>query len=212
MNKLHLYNIEAYQRYKLCEQENPNQLSSPLLASPQIIESPGKILYIGQETNTWGKEINNNFISNLEALYDNFLKNDATNRPYWKFIKGMINESLYDSVVWSNLLLCGKKDTLGTPNVSQQLLELSEDYLYHLYEVSKPRSVVIASSPNSVYKELINHFFEKVDCDIKDTLSTSQPVLVDEEKNIIWTYHPRYLAQSKNTEKVKTICKKYINK
>ena len=211
MNHFHLYNQDIFNQYLLCEKEHPDKLSYPLLVSPECLNKTGKILYIGQETNTWGKDLTSNMtVKELEGLYDSFLQAGATNRPYWKFIKSIIDKSLYESVVWSNLLLCGKRDGLGTPEVSDDLFRLSTEYLYHLYEVCKPSCVVILSSPRSIYANLIQSFFENIGCDILDIISPSQPILVNLDKNVIWTYHPKYLAMSKQTEKVKTICKKYI--
>ena len=129
---------------------------------------------------------------------------------YWKFIKSMIDKPLYDSVVWSNLLVCGKRDGLGTPEVSDELFQLSTEYLYHLYEISKPSQVIILSSPRLVYAKLIRSFLENIGCVMNETISSTQSILVNQEKNIIWTYHPKYLAMSKQTEKVKSICKKYL--
>lgn len=213
MNSLHLCNIKTYEKYLLCSHESPEQLSYPLLVSPKCIEKTGKILYVGQETNTWGNQGNNELsVEQLEYLYDSFLKNGATNRPYWKFIKEMIHEPLYDSVVWTNLLLCGKRDSMGTPEVSEFLFQLSEEYLWNLYQISQPSSVIIMSSPNSVYKHLIKRFLEKLNCQITEIISSKQPVLIDEQKKVIWTYHPKFLALSKKTDLVQKSCKQYIIK
>lgn len=213
MNHFHLYNQQVFKEYLLCDKENPGMLSYPLLVSPEYINTSGKILCIGQETNTWGNHfLKDVSVDDLEDLYASFLKKGATNRPYWKFIKEVTADSSLESIVWSNLLLCGKRDTLGTPEVSENLFHLSEEYLYHLYKECYPCHVMILSSPHSVYANLIQCFFENIDCHMSDTLSSRQPVLINEDKKVIWTYHPKYLTMSKQIEKVKTICKNYISK
>ena len=105
-----------------------------------------------------------------------------------------------------------KRDSMGTPEVSEFLFQLSEEYLWNLYQISQPSSVIIISSPNSVYKHLIERFLEKLDCQITETISSKQPVLIDEQKKIIWTYHPKFLVLSKKTEQVQKSCKQYIMK
>lgn len=211
MNHFHLYNQEIFNRYLTCTKEQSDKLSYPLLVSPESLYITGKILYIGQETNTWGNQLHSSVsVEDLETLYDSFLRSEATNRPYWKFIKSMIDKPLYESVVWSNLLLCGKRDGLGTPEVSDELFQLSTEYLYHLYEISKPSHVIILSSPRLVYAKLIRSFLENIGCVMNETISSTQSILVNQEKNVIWTYHPKYLAMSKQTEKVKSICKKHL--
>ena len=50
-----------------------------------------------------------------------------------------------------------KRDSMGTPEVSEFLFQLSEEYLWNLYQISQPSSVIIMSSPNSVYKHLIKN-------------------------------------------------------
>ena len=148
---------------------------------------------------------NETYRNNLEAAIDNRLTEFASNYQYKTFYG-----TLYDSVVWSNLLVCGKRDGLGTPEVSDELFQLSTEYLYHLYEISKPSQVIILSSPRLVYAKLIRSFLENIGCVMNETISSTQSILVNQEKNIIWTYHPKYLAMSKQTEKVKSICKKYL--
>ena len=117
MNQFHLYNIEILKQYRLIlNRYGREDLSYPLLVSPTLLNKDGKILYVGQETNTWGKEYEDpEIVGKLESLYEHFLRNGATNRPFWKFLKPILTSELHEQVIWSNLLLCGKKETLGTP-------------------------------------------------------------------------------------------------
>lgn len=101
---------------------------------------------------------------------------------------------------------------MGTPEVSEFLFQLSEEYLWNLYQISQPSSVIIMSSPNSLYKYLIECFLGKLDCQIMENISSKQPVLIDKKKKIMWTYHPKFLALSKKTDQVQKSCKQYIMK
>ena len=74
MNNFHLYNIETFKKYQLLKEHTVNNWSYPLLVSPNSLNEKGKILYIGQETNTWGRNMKfSNPIIELENMYDLFI-------------------------------------------------------------------------------------------------------------------------------------------
>ena len=170
-------------------------------------------MYIGQETNTWGKNLDDHqVIENLETLYEQFLKGGATNRPFWKFLKPLLTKELYEEVVWSNLLLCGKKDTLGTPELPQELITLSIDYLCQLYEEANPSLVLITSSSRFPYNEIVERFLQRIGVLLSSYPTRQHPYTVDKEEKVLWTYHPKYLYMSKNCVKVQEKCKQILLK
>lgn len=214
MRQFHLYNIEILKQYQLITNRYGREdLSFPLLVSPKLLNNDGKILYIGQETNTWGKNLDDHqVVENLETLYEQFLKGGATNRPFWKFLKPLLTKELYEEVVWSNLLLCGKKDTLGTPELPQELITLSIDYLCQLYEEANPSLVLIASSSRFPYNEIVERFLQRIGVLLSGYPTRQHPYTVDKEEKVLWTYHPKYLYMSKNCVKVQEKCKQILLK
>lgn len=214
MNQFHVYNIEILKQYRLIlNRYGREDLSYPLLVSPTLLNKDGKILYVGQETNTWGKEYEDpEIVGKLESLYERFLRSGATNRPFWKFLKPILTSELHEQVIWSNLLLCGKKETLGTPELPQELITLSIDYLYHLYKESNPSLVLIASSSRTPYNAIVEEFLQKIDIFHLDRPTAQQPYSVDKDEKVLWTYHPKYLYMSKNCAKVQEACKRIILK
>ena len=213
MNNFHLYNIETFKKYQLLKEHTANNWSYPLLVSPNSLNEKGKILYIGQETNTWGRNMKfSNPIIELENMYDLFMKQGATNRPFWKFIKEIIENNIDSSIVWANLLLCGKKDGYGTPCLSDEFKKLSSDYLLQLYYATAPSHVIIASSACGIYGEMVQEFLSKIHVSMYSSLNSSCSILVDDTNHIFWTYHPKYLSLTKNTHYVQQLCKEKIRK
>ena len=193
-------------------------LSGPLLVSSSEefynnISNNKSIMYIGQETNGWLNEGN---VSDFESLYQNFLYNNNYNREFWKFIR-LVIEKRYDlkldNILWANALICGRKDELGTPIVTDKLESISKDYLVKLYNHFKPEMVVIASGPNNPYYEIIKEFLKSIDSCISGYYPTlNESIIGDESKNIYYTYHPNYLNRkhilTKNSSYLNEIYKK----
>ena len=175
-----------------------NSLSMPLLVSTNEsyisnLENNKTIFYIGQETNGWCNRFNQQCI---EDVYYNFLNNNATNKEYWKFLRNIIGEekNKFDNVIWSNALICGKSDGLGTPNVDDILLDEGLKNLLFLYNLFKPDMTVIVSGPKEPYYEVIKEFLKGIKSNISGLYPSIKDMLVsDEDKNIHYTYHPNYL-------------------
>ena len=213
MREFHLYNTEIFNKYILYRDSyNLSDISLPLLVSPNLLKEKNKILYIGQETNTWGKHHSQDItVEVLENIYDQFLKMGPPNTIYWKFIRDLFEtDNLYQNLVWSNLLLCGKKDTLGTPKLPDEFISLSSEYLFQLYQTMLPSKVIITSSPKYPYINVITSFLEKCGVDIINGPSKNFPVVFDSSLQIFWTYHPKYLRLSKKSINVTKEIKKYI--
>lgn len=192
-------------------------LSGPLLVSSskefkESIQNNKSIMYIGQETNGW---LNEGTSLDFESLYQNFLYNNNYNREFWKFIRMIIektNDLKLDNILWANSIICGKKDELGTPIITDKLEAISKDYLVKLYKHFKPDMVVIASGPNNPYYEIIKEFLKSIDSGLSGYYPTIKDSIVsDEDKNIHYTYHPNYLNRkhilTKNSDYLKQIYK-----
>lgn len=214
MSQLHDFNIELINKYN--NLENKEDLSFPLLVSSnesylEGLKDNKKIFYIGQETNCWLNSNDINMVPDvniLENAYYNFLtKRCATNRDFWTFIRACLEiekEELSKNIIWSNLFVSGKRTEIGAPNYTDDLVNMSIENLTFLYEYFKPNGVVIVGGPCNPYYKLTIEFLKQIKCNLIDSWPTlNNPLLIDEEKNIFWTYHPNY--QNKKNIKTKII-------
>ena len=192
--ELHEYNKYIFDKYNelACKEE----LSKPLLVSPALTGKK-EVLYIGKETNTWYDEVD---LLKLEQKYYDFMKNNARNRDFWKFIKRMYN---IDQVVWNNVFICGKKDTLGLTPYYADIYQMSIEYLVYLYNYYKPAKTIITAGPNNPYYQVIEDFCKQVNSNLVGMYpTTNNPIVTDEQLGIYYTYHPKYLKMIKKTDEV----------
>lgn len=217
MNELHIFNCQIYEKYKLIK--NYEELSCPLLVCSnqnylqEINNSNNKILYVGEETNSWLNYNSDSIfkIEEIENTYYEFLRNDATNREFWNYIKKIIgNENkLINNVIWTNSLIAGKKDGIGHPEMCSELKEISIEYLVFLYNYFKPKSVILTSGPKNPYYDITIEFLKQIKSNINNYPTLQNNLIIDKEKNIFWTYHPAYQNRkgfkNKNIEKIKKL-------
>lgn len=190
---LRVFNDVIFNKY--LKLEHVNTFSSPLLVSSLESFKNRDTLYVGQETNGWGE---GNSIE-LENLYHSFMMNKALNTPFWQFIKYITD---IDNVIWCNTLLCGKKGEIGPPIYSDEIKDISIEYLIYLYKYFNPKHVVIVSGPNDPYNEIIKEFLKEINSNIFNEYPTNKnKLIVDETKNIAYTYHPKYLNLKKSNIK-----------
>lgn len=176
------------------------ELSSPLLVSSNEdyinnLKNVSNIFYIGQETNGW---IHSNDVETLEKGYLNFLLNNNYYKEYWKFINLVRKDSskCFSNVLWSNTLICGKKDAIGTPKINDVLLSISLENLKYLYDLIKPKMTLIVSGPCNPYYEIITEFLKYINSSINGLYpNTREMIISDVDKNIHYTYHPNYLKR-----------------
>lgn len=214
MTQLHEFNIELLKKYN--KLPNKDELAFPLLVSSNAsyiddIKENKKIFYIGQETNCWINYDDVNLepeVNLIENAYYNFLsKRYATGRDYWTFIRACLEiekEELSKNVIWSNLFIAGKRNGIGAPKYTDDLLNISIENLTFLYEYFKPNGVIIVGGPCNPYYRLTIEFLNQIKSNLINSYPTSsKPLLIDEDKNIFWTYHPNY--QNKKHIKSKII-------
>lgn len=192
MANLKIYNEKILNNFYRLEYQN--EYSYPLLVSPKLKKYDPKIMYIGQETNTWLKDKNEKVTQEeLEDTYYYFLKNGLPSSLFWKFIKKSfdLKEEVYKNIIWCNSIICGKKNEKGTPMLSCEMMEISIDYLIYLYHEFNPDYIVIVAGPNDPYYFIIKTFLS---CIKKENLAspTRKNVFVLND-SIFWTYHPNYL-------------------
>lgn len=200
MNKLHDFNKYIFEEYNKIE--NLEDLSLPLLISSDlsyINNLEKKIMYIGQETNGWVNDYEVDYEINavvLEQIYLSFLRKGATNRDFWLFIKHVLdisNDKLKNNVIWNNTLLAGKRIEKGHPIVSKKLENLSLDYLLFTHDYFKPEQIIFVNGPHNPYYDITIKFLKELKSKLIHEYPTkNNPLLIDEDKNIIWTYHPNY--------------------
>ena len=192
LHEFNNYILNEYNRLA-CKDE----LSKPLLVSPKLT-SKKEVLYIGKETNTWYDDED---LVMLEQRYYDFMKNNARNRDFWKFIKSMYS---VDQVLWNNTFICGKKDTLGLTPYYEDIYQMSVDYLVYLYKYFKPNKTIIACGPNNPYYRVVEAFCKEVNSNLVGLYPTSkEPIVSDYNLNIHYTYHPKYLKMNHKTDEVK---------
>lgn len=212
-----MYNADVLLALKNIKFSSP--VSAPLLVSSKqqyvtlIKENPHSILYIGQETNTWLK---NTVLTQevIEEGYQNFfVDGDTTNRPFWKFIKTLIDqEKVSNQVIWANALLIGKQDNKGKLEEYEKIYDISVEYLVYLYQYFHPDKVVIVSGPNNPYYSIIVDFLNRIGYQYFGYPTKEKPVVHNEDCHITWTYHPAALNRNHQFYEAIDEISEYIDK
>lgn len=210
MNRLKQENLKIYEYFQNIDDKN---LSSPLLVSSEFIfnEDDPKIMYIGKETNTWCNQEEEKTLEELETCYLDFLNSLSCKKyPFWRFIQNI--EGSLENVLWTNALLCGKRKEKGTPEVSEEIKELSVSYLTFLYYYFLPDKIVIVSGNCNPYYEVITKFLDQIGARIDGYPTKDQPVITNEDETIFWTFHPQYLQMSGQIKNVEKYVKQKVHK
>lgn len=218
MNKLTEHNEEILEKYKKLIEDEYMDLSSPLLVSSNTEYLSGlkrKIMYIGQETNGWvnyKKGLGEIPSKKLEEEYYDFLKNKTYKSPFWKFIKECLENDVIDKeIIWSNIFICGNKIGYGKPARHEKLLDMSKENLVFLNDFFNPEYTIFVCGPTSPYYVVVDSFLKYKDSNLLGKYpSIDSPVIYDDKKNIIWTYHPEYLRRKDLYEETKEKVKKII--
>lgn len=217
MDNLREMNEKIYDKFTSF---NNSDLACPNLVSSQsfnenICKHP--IMYVGQETNGWVNYSNDNAtLDDIEKRYDEFLMNYGTSKStFWRFLKNCIKEdyeNFYKSVVWCNTLIFGKRYDKGAPKLNDEMINLSLEYLLFLYEYFEPSAVINVSGNCNPYYNITKTFLDKVGSNIKDYPTSDQYLITDNDKNIMWTYHPLKLSYMKKFDDASELIYKNIKK
>jgi len=196
-------------------------LAIPLLVSSDDNYIDGlnrKILYIGQETNCWLNYENINYMPDVEKVeqeyFDFLAKRCANNKDFWRFIRDCLEisrEELSKNVIWNNTIISSKRTSIGNPKMTQELEDISIKYLIYLHDYFKPEYTIFVNGPKKPYLTITNEVLKNLGSDLVDNRPTVQnPVLIDSNKGVIWTYHPNYLNKSHLKDEVIQKVKKKI--
>lgn len=106
-----------------------NQLANPLLLyindEEQYVHADIKIMFFGQETNSWEGELGKKSIEELLKTYSDFFGQGKCFRyggPFWNTVKDymntikQLNPNKSVGYVWNNILKIGKETSKGKPN------------------------------------------------------------------------------------------------
>ncbi len=205
MNDLREYNKAVLERcYGFIKEQD---LSTPLLVSSSqdyLSKLDRKVLYIGQETNGWLNYNDKCFMPQVEEVEQGYLKfldeKCANNKDFWMFIRKCLEisrEELSKNVIWNNTIITSKRVGLGHPVMTDQLKQISIDYLKYLHNYFKPEYTIFVNGPRNPYFDMTTELLKNFNSDLVGNWPTkSNPVLFDDSKGIIWTYHPNYLNKS----------------
>jgi hypothetical protein len=188
-----------------------NNLSNPLLLKindeEQYQEADLKVMFFGQETNTWEGGLGSKSIEELLGTYSRFFCEGKCFRyggPFWNTVKdytGEIKEAFPDKrveIVWNNLIKLGKESSKGTPKKS--LVGIQKEVFPVIKEelaILKPDVVLFftgprydqylkAEWPDLTYHELTHEPARK----LARLKGESLPV------QAFRTYHPNYLYRT----------------
>lgn len=208
MNKLYEFNKYALNKYESLDYKD--SLACPLLvaSNPDFTNNlERKIFYVGQETNRWVNYNESGFNydqQSIENRYFEFLKNGVVSTEFWQFISKVLNVSRKDlikKVIWNNTLIAGKRDEAGAPECDSTLKDLSLENLLFLYEYFEPEYTIFVNGPNNPYYSITYNFLKEIKSKLQDYYpKLDNPMLIDEDKKVIWTYHPNF-QKRKNLHK-----------
>ncbi len=200
--KLHTLNDSMLEQVKFIDKDF--LLSNPLLLSPN---ANGKILYLGQETNTWyGSHKDVTSARDIEGYYDEFFLGDKMpNKPFWRFIRNAVET--YDvgnegNITWANLFICSNKDKKGTPILFDKINDLSVDYLLNVIDILDIEKIIAVIGPKNPYYSVLMNLLGELGWKIEKWPTFSEPVVYSENEKLFYTYHPNSLQRTHNFDDV----------
>lgn len=217
MNKLNELNKYIYEEYK--KLPNREELSLPLFISSNNDYTNNlerKILYIGQETNSWMNYNDSKYlpdVNTIENKYYKFLQEGARNRNFWIFIREVLEvskEELLSNVIWNNAFIAGKRRSIGHPN-DNELEKLSLEYLLEITKIFNPEHIILVCGPTNPYYRIVTQYLKEINSKLVYNYPKPNDLVINDDK-VIWTYHPAYQNRIHKNEVILTKVKKLINK
>lgn len=161
-----------------------------------------RVLILGQETNTWGGQLNPNLEKNLE-IYENwygggfYKKNHGHFKNHFNLILSKLNQKFPDKQVaclWSNVLKVGKSRGKGMPpNYILTEINKNLNILQDEIDIIRPNLIIFLCSykyDNFIKQQLQDAAFFSVENYNKNQLSE---IMIPNVKYSYRTYHPKYL-------------------
>jgi hypothetical protein len=198
--------LQLYKRYwdeMICSLKD-KELGNPLLLSikdeDKFQNADIKIMFFGQETNSWEGELGSKTIDELLKTYSNFLESNYDGhfwnavRDYVSAIKEM-NPNKSVEYVWNNIIKVGKDKDKGAPN--DKIIELQKDVFPVINEeiqIIKPNFIIFFTGP--YYDQYIKNEWNEAEINEIYNFNVRQLALVNDQSLPIKTYrtyHPNYL-------------------
>lgn len=186
--------------------------SFPLLMycwEKEYLASNKKLLFIGQETNTWWADADkgsfwaDNMISATTGYYKEFALGKNLSSPFWQAvnkINSAVNPNMEFNFLWTNIFKFGRKDDKGHPCKVVQELELENfNVLASEIEIISPDVVIFFTGNGcdiNISERLGETKFEK--CSDHETEIFARVVNKNLPKKSFRTYHPSYLRRDPN--------------
>lgn len=217
-------NLNLLEQYKLLKHHD--SFSLPILVSSnkeyleKLEKAPVRVLYVGQETNCWINYHNDdvNSCEEIEQVYFNkLLRTGTSKRDFWTFIRNILqveHQKIGENIIWSNSLIAGKRREIGAPTYADELHDISVENLLFLYQYFNPDLTVLASGPKNPYYQVNTDFLTGIGSSLAGSYPKKQsPIVCDNDKKILWTYHPAYLHRIGIKEELeKKIHSQYVKK
>ncbi len=200
---------------KQCEENvgyEKNPPANPLLISIDEIEFRGaaiRIMFFGQETNTWNGKIQVKWSNNLN-LYHQFFKNAMQgqyNGPFWIGIRSF-RKKLRDEIkdisvefVWNNIYKIGnQKHNTNRPTEEIRKIENNFfDVINKEIDILKPNVLLFFTGPN--YDARVKKVFDDFKSEpLSTNIEQRKLARLNLANNILAyrTYHPGYLYRAKH--------------
>jgi hypothetical protein len=151
--------IKLYEKYwdhMLYSLQGKN-LSNPLLIhikdEEKYQKADIKIMFFGQETNSWYGELGSKSVKDLLHCYSDFLGSTYSSQ-FWNAVRDYVstiqdlNPNKSVEFVWNNILKIGKENSKGKPQ--QDLVELQKEVfpvIREEVEILKPDLIVFFTGP-----------------------------------------------------------------
>lgn len=217
MDKLNELNKYIYEEYK--HLPNREELSIPLLISSSDNYTNNlerRVLYIGQETNCWMNYDDSTYLPNIDVIenkYFNFLKDGARNRDFWVFIRNVLElqrEDLLLNVIWNNVLIAGKRRSMGHPETNDKLEDLSMEYLLEITKIFNPEHIIFVCGPTNPYYRVVTKYLKEINSKLVYDYPTPDKLIINDDR-VIWTYHPAYQNRIHKKDEVLTKVRSLVN-
>lgn len=190
--------------------DDENRATNPLLLQidSSYANADLKVMFFGQETNSWGGEFNDGVfdedvnIQLLFSLYKSFYlerKCESYGKPFWNFMKRIQSYNYPCNVgyVWNNVLKIGKQES-GTPQ--NGLIDYTKTYFDVIpkeIEILKPDVLLFFTGPK--YDEHINKFVGDFTITSVDGFNTNELCILNftnlPNRIALRTYHPQFLQR-----------------
>ncbi len=196
---------------KLFNDEEKKNLSLPILMQvfPDYFQAKHKILFVGKETYKWygnmleSEKLNVEYLMNKYQKFEFARTHHGKNSPFWRFLpllyKKLNSASPRNGFMWTNFSKVDQSKTTPTIQIQEKSI-IGFQLLKEEIRILNPDIVIFLTSWK--YDNMIRQVFENTDFKIIEPRYLSQLDHKSFPELTFRTYHPTYLNQSKQFEKV----------